>query len=269
MYVDDDQTVYVVDQCNHRIVKWKSGATNGQVVAGGNGAGERSDQLNGPLSVVVDQQNDSLIICDRDNKRVVKWPRQNGTSGETIISNVDCRDLKIDNDGYLYIPNLSNHEVRRYEIGDTTGTVVAGGNGAGNRLDQLNQPYYIWVDQDRSVYVADYGNHRVVKWLCGAKEGVVVAGSQDPEKSLTQLSGPLGVVVDQLGTIYVIDSGNSRVVRWCKGAPQNSVVVGGNGHGGQANQFRYPCGLSFDRQNNLYVVDNSNHRIQKFILESN
>ncbi|CAF4276111.1 unnamed protein product, partial [Rotaria magnacalcarata] len=37
LYVDDDQTVYVADQYNHRIVEWKSGATSGQVVAGGNG----------------------------------------------------------------------------------------------------------------------------------------------------------------------------------------------------------------------------------------
>ncbi|CAF4313720.1 unnamed protein product, partial [Rotaria magnacalcarata] len=36
LYVDDDQTVYVADRDNHRIVEWKSGATSGQVVAGGN-----------------------------------------------------------------------------------------------------------------------------------------------------------------------------------------------------------------------------------------
>ncbi|CAF4960057.1 unnamed protein product, partial [Rotaria sp. Silwood1] len=36
LYVDDDQTIYVADQSNHRIVEWKRGATSGQVVAGGN-----------------------------------------------------------------------------------------------------------------------------------------------------------------------------------------------------------------------------------------
>ncbi|CAF4513538.1 unnamed protein product, partial [Rotaria sp. Silwood2] len=39
LYVDDDQTVYVADESNHRIVEWKCGATSGQVVAGGNGQG--------------------------------------------------------------------------------------------------------------------------------------------------------------------------------------------------------------------------------------
>ncbi|CAF4078149.1 unnamed protein product, partial [Rotaria sp. Silwood1] len=44
LYVDDDQTIYVADTSNHRIVEWKQGATNGQVVAGGNGQGSGDHQ---------------------------------------------------------------------------------------------------------------------------------------------------------------------------------------------------------------------------------
>ena len=33
--------------------------------------------------------------------------------------------------------------------------VVAGGNGKGNHLNQLNCPTYIFVDQNHSVYVSD------------------------------------------------------------------------------------------------------------------
>jgi hypothetical protein len=36
LYVDDEQTVYVADWGNHRIMEWKYGATCGRVVAGGN-----------------------------------------------------------------------------------------------------------------------------------------------------------------------------------------------------------------------------------------
>jgi NHL repeat len=72
LYVDDDQTIYVADCSNHRIVEWKSGATSGQVVAGGNGLGNRNDQLNTPMNVIVHKESDYLIICDRNNKRVVQ-----------------------------------------------------------------------------------------------------------------------------------------------------------------------------------------------------
>ncbi|CAF1474254.1 unnamed protein product, partial [Rotaria sp. Silwood1] len=103
-----------------------------------------------------------------------------------------------------------------------------GGNGSGNRLDQLSYPQYVFVDRDHSVYVCDGNNHRVMKWMEGAKQGIVVAGGQGKGNGLTQLSYPRGVVVDQLGTVYVADEWNNRIMRWPKGATQGSVIVGGN-----------------------------------------
>jgi hypothetical protein len=47
------------------------------VVAGGNGAGHRTNQLILPTDVIVDQKTDSLIICDQGNGRVVRWSRRN------------------------------------------------------------------------------------------------------------------------------------------------------------------------------------------------
>ncbi|CAF1438742.1 unnamed protein product [Rotaria sp. Silwood1] len=264
LYVDDDQTIYVADCENHRIVEWISGATNEKVVAGGNGEGNGAHQLKFPRDVIIDKDSDSLIISDWGNKRVTQWPRRNGTRGETIISNITCGGLTKDDNGFLYVVDEGKYEVRRYKIGDTQGTVVAGGNGKGNRLDQLSKPRYVFIDRDHSVYVSDRDNHRVMKWEEGAKQGIVVAGGQGEENSLTQLSRPYGVVVDQLGTVYVADFGNHRIMRWPKGVTQGSVIIGGNGKGAQSNQLAYPIGLSFDRHGNLYVVDHLNARVQKF-----
>ncbi|CAF4988632.1 unnamed protein product, partial [Rotaria magnacalcarata] len=267
LYVDDDQTVYVADQSNHRIVEWKSGATSGQVVAGGNGLGSGDHQLSNPRDVIVDKETNSLIISDNSNERVVRWPRRNGTSGETIISNIDCWGLTMDENGSLYVVDYGNDEVRRYKKGESQGTVVAGGNGRGDRFDQLSIPTYVFVDRDHSVYVSECGNDRVMKWMKGKKEGIIVAGGQGKGNGLTQLSNPKGVVVDQLDTVYVADCVNDQIMRWPKGATQGSVIVGGNGGGGQSNQLNGPEGLSFDRHGNLYVVDLGNHRVQKFNIE--
>jgi sugar lactone lactonase YvrE len=258
VFIDDDQTIYVVDTCDHRIMEWKSDAINGQIVAGGN------DQLYLPTKMIIDKENDSLIICDYGNRRVVRWPRRNGQSGEILISNIDCRDLIMDNDGYLYVSDIGKHEVRRWKIGETEGTIVAGGNGPGNRLDQLNHPLHICIDEDHSVYVSDFYNHRVMKWMKGAEEGIVVAGGQGQGNGLRHLSSPMGIIVDQLGSVYVVDDDHHRVMRWLKGAKEGTIVVGGNGGGGQPNQFNQPIDLSFDRENNLYVVDWGNHRVQRF-----
>jgi sugar lactone lactonase YvrE len=269
VYIDDDQTIYVADYENNRIVEWKSDANNGRIVAGGNGAGNRNDQLNGPTKMIVDKENDSFIICDQGNRRVVRWPRRNGQSGETLISNMACCDLIMDNDGYLYVCDEKKHEVRRWRMGEKNGTIVVGGNGRGNRLDQLSYPRYIFIDEDHSVYVSDCYNHRVMKWLKDAKEGIVVAGGQGQGNGLRQLSYPQGIIVDQLRSVYVAEWGNHRVVRWLKGAEEGTIVVGGNEKGEQSNQFNGPVDLSFDRQNNLYVVDWDNHRVQKFDVNLN
>jgi len=264
LYIHDDQTIYIADQSNHRIIEWKWNATSGQVVAGGNKEGNKAHQLSYPLDVIVDKERDNLIICDNGNRRVVRWPRRNGTSGETIISNISCRGLTMDENGSLYVIDWEKHEVRRYRRGESQGTVVAGGNGNGNRLDQLSNPTNVFVDRDHSVYVSDFGNDRIMKWMEDAKEGIVVAGGQGEGNSLRQLSYPQGVVVDQLDTVYVVDRGNDRIMRWMKGATQGNIIVGGNGRGEQSNQLNCPIGLSFDRHGNLYVVDYGNDRVQKF-----
>ncbi|CAF4255640.1 unnamed protein product, partial [Rotaria sordida] len=215
------------------------GATNGQVIAGGNGQGNRLDQLDRPTDVLIDKETDSLIICDTG--RVVRWSRRSGTTqGEILIDNIDCRGLAMDDQRYLYISDTYEHEVRRYQIGDKNGTIVAGGNGEGAGLNQLNYPTYIFVDQQQTVYVSDNNNHRVMKWNKGEKEGIIVAGGQGEGNALTQLWYPYGLFVDTLGTIYVADSKNNRVMRWPKGAKRGTVIVGGNGEGKGKNQVNYP-----------------------------
>ncbi|CAF3702332.1 unnamed protein product [Rotaria sp. Silwood1] len=247
------------------------GDMNGEVVAGGKGQGNRLDQLDQPTNVLIDKETDSLIICDSGNRRVLRWSRRSGTTqGEILIDNIDCWGLSMDDHRYLYISETPIHEVRRYQIGDKNGIIVAGGNGKGTGLNQLSLPTYIFVDQQQNVYVSDWNNHRVMKWNKGAKEGIVIAGDQGEGDALTQLSYLQGLFVDTLGTIYVADSWNHRVMRWPTGANQGTVIVGGNGQGAGANQFDDPRGVSFDRQGNLYVVDIrvlGNHRVQIFSIK--
>jgi sugar lactone lactonase YvrE len=269
MCTADDESTYIADHWNHRIVEWKFGEKNGQVVAGGNGKGNRADQLNQPSDVIIDKKNDSLIICDYGNNRIVRWPRRNGTQGQTIIADIDCFGLAMDNNGEVYVSDKKKNEVSRWKIGDKKGTVVAGGNETGERLNQLHGPTYICVDDNYSVYISDWGNHRVIKWIKGAKEGIVVAGGQGQGGNVTQLSYPFGVIVDHMNHVYVADCGNHRVMRWLEGSKEGSIVVGGNGLGVQSDQLSGVRDLSFDRHGNLYVVDLGNDRVQKFDINSN
>jgi sugar lactone lactonase YvrE len=143
LYVDDDQTLYIADCGNNRIMEWKYGATSGKVVAGGNrqgnGLGNGTHQLNYPWDVIVNKERDSLIISDSGNKRVVRWPHRNDgdISGETIIPDVDCHGLTVDENGFLYVVDKGYNEVIRYRMNGTDGRVVAGGNGLHQTLLSL------------------------------------------------------------------------------------------------------------------------------------
>ncbi|CAF4975759.1 unnamed protein product, partial [Rotaria socialis] len=66
--------------------------------------------------------------------------------------------------------------------------VVAGANGKGNRLDQLDHPHCVFVDHDHSVYMSDKNKHRVMTWEDDAKQGTAFTGSQGPGNSLSKLN---------------------------------------------------------------------------------
>jgi len=270
IYVDDQQqTIYVADYENHRIIKWKFGERNGEVVAGGNGKGYRIDQLNYPSNVILDKNKKSLIICDNRNQRVVRWSLENRNDRQILIGDISCAGLMMNNKGDLFVSDYERDEVKRWKKDEKQGTIVAGGNGRGDKLNQLNCPGPIFVDREDSIYVLDRLNHRVMKWLKGAKEGTVVAGGQGQENSLKQLSRVEGLVVNENGDVFVAEYFNGRVMCWPSDSKEGHVVVGGNGKGEGSNQLNKPIGLVFDRANNLYVVDSENHRIQRFDIDTN
>ncbi|CAF1552394.1 unnamed protein product, partial [Adineta ricciae] len=229
IFVDQYQGIFIADADNHRIVQWKLNQNSGKIVAGGKG--NRTDQLNVPTDVIVDEENNSLIITDCWNRRVIRWFNETNKKFSSKI--LDVLVWKIG------------------EMKGKKGIVVAGGNGKGNQMNQLNLPHFIFVDDEQSIYVSDSGNHRVMKWRKDAKEGIVVAGGNGQGKELNQLIYPQGIIVDDFGQIYVTDSWNNRIMRWNEGKREGEIIVGGNGEGNELNQLLAPTCLSFDVQGKL------------------
>ena len=77
---DDNQSIVIADWGNHRIVEWKIGASNGKVIAGGRGLGNRLNQLNCPTDVLIGKEMNSLLIADPYIGRVLRWSRRRGTT---------------------------------------------------------------------------------------------------------------------------------------------------------------------------------------------
>ncbi|CAF1454039.1 unnamed protein product [Adineta ricciae] len=241
IFIDKYQSLFIADSGNHRIVRWKRNENRGTVVAGGNGRGNSLNQLDRPANVIVDEQNNSIIIADQGNRRVMRW-FFNENQPEILIHNIDCCRLTMDKFGFVYVPDW--------------------------KKDEFNLPTFLFVDDEQSLYVSDFGNYRVMKWRKDAQEGIVAAGGNGRGNNLNQLNCPEGIIVDHEGRIYVADMYNHRIMRLCEGDEEGEIIVGGNRRGNEPNQLSYPRSLSFDGEGNLYVGDLENDRIEKFDLIS-
>ncbi|CAF1347191.1 unnamed protein product [Adineta steineri] len=124
IFVDYDQSVFVVDYGNNLVMKWTVDAKEGIVIAGGNGWGNHTNQLAAPTSVVVDHMGTAYVV-DRNNHRVMRWFKDS-KAGSVIIggqgwgneTNKLCtpRDLAFDRQGNLYVADAANHRIQMFAI---------------------------------------------------------------------------------------------------------------------------------------------------------
>ncbi|CAF4371449.1 unnamed protein product, partial [Rotaria magnacalcarata] len=134
--------------------KWTQ---NGVTIAGGNGRGGTTNQLNSPNGLVVDDDQ-TVVIADYWNHRIMQWKNGDKTNGQ----------------------------------------VVAGGNGQGNGLNQLNGPTDVLIDKETdSLIICDRGNHRVVRWshCSGTTQGEI----------LINHIACRGLAMDEQRNLYVSD----------------------------------------------------------------
>ncbi|CAF1385443.1 unnamed protein product [Adineta steineri] len=124
VFVDEERSIYISDQFNHRVMKWKKGAKEGTIVAGENGEGRNLNQLSHPLGVIVDDL-DQIFVADFGNHRIVRW-YEGKEEGEVVVGgngqgnlsnqlNVPM-GLSFDDEGNLYVADYLNHRIEKFEI---------------------------------------------------------------------------------------------------------------------------------------------------------
>ena len=218
VFVDDDGAMYVSDDLGSRILKYTPGEPEGKVIIQAAPApGEfRGVTFNAPYGIFVDKAK-NVYVTDGTERGVIKFapsPDIIFTPGQKVSpSNMSgtFQDVFMDASGYMYASDVANHRVIKFTPGAADGVVVAGGNGAGNLLNQLNTPKGIYVDLAGNVFVADFYNNRIMKWAPGANTGITVAGAIVVGN---QLNLPWGVELDKAGNIYVSDNGGNRIQKF-------------------------------------------------------
>ena len=147
--------------------------------------GSSANQVSSTLGGMAMDTNGLVHVSDTGNNRIQVWNGTalstefgTGTAGSGLNQVNKPGQVAVDATGtYLYVADAGNNRVLRFTVGgSSSGTVVAGGNGAGNNLNQLSNPLGVTVDGSGNVYVADTDNCRLVKWAPNASSGTLLLG---------------------------------------------------------------------------------------------
>ncbi len=132
IFLDQDNSLlYVADTNNHRIQVFHltgSPPYNGTTVAGGNGPGSDSHQLNTPTDVWVSKKTGAIFIAEYGNNRIQRWNKgastgvtlagsPNGTSGIESTHLYQPRSLVINADETrMYVSDSLNKRIQRFDL---------------------------------------------------------------------------------------------------------------------------------------------------------
>ncbi len=187
------------------------------------------------------------------------------------------KGIDIGSDGMIYISELSNSRVRKYN--PTTGEVTSiTGNGTHGYADgdassaQFSSMYDVAVDGD-NIYVADARNYRIRKIdlttsIVSTLAGSGVAGFADGVGTAARFNFFTAVEMGPDGYLYVADNSNHRIRKINVTTGEVTTFAGSGTAGstdgvGTAANLNYPSELTFDKSGNLYLIEELTRSIRK------
>ena len=258
----------------------------------GDGGPVKSALLNSPGNVYVNKKGD-VYITDFGNSvirkvngktGVITTVAGNGTNGfsgdggpATQASLSNAFHTATDDNGNLYISDLSNNRIRRVDastgiIQTIAGTGNLGFNGDGHKAleTDLMGPFGLAFDKDGNLVFSDqYGlclrklnmTTQAITTLAGNPQNRGYGGDGGPATQ-AMFNFIWNVTCDKIrGDIYVSDQFNGRIRKIDPSGIITTVAGSGNygnsGIGGPATSasFAQPLGIAVDKNGNLYISD--------------
>ena len=162
----------------------------------------------------------------------------------SITENIVYTNMFVDSAGNLYVPDIKNNRVLKYNSPFTTDTVA---DEVWGQTDFTGVHCNLSPDQEAGTNeIATPAANSLCLWTAG------------------------GAALDGSGNLWIADSRNHRVLRFPAGSKTADLVLGTTSFsdrsagGTSLDKFSYPSGVRFDSQGNLYVVDGGNARILVF-----
>ncbi|MFC1736807.1 twin-arginine translocation signal domain-containing protein [Candidatus Hydrogenedentota bacterium] len=118
---DEDEAIYVVDTCNHRIQRFdREGTYISSIGEAGSGAG----QIKFPHDMAF-APDGSILVCEFGNHRISRFTRDGsfvasyGRPGAGLGEFNGPRGIATSDDGKVYVADTDNHRVQIFTIGGT------------------------------------------------------------------------------------------------------------------------------------------------------
>ncbi len=305
--LDAAGNLYIGDGTNNRIRRVSAAgiittyAGTGAAAYGGDGGPATAAQLKNPSGVALDTMG-NLYISDANNHRIRKITPSgiistfagtgsagfSGDGGPATAAQIVFSDgIAADRYGNVYIPDPSNHRIRRIDASGListfagNGSIGSTGDGGAATAATINYPSDIEVDNAGIVYFTDY-QENIVRKINTAGVISKIAGVGTPAFSgdggpatAAELSHPIGIDVDNCGNIYIGDALNGRVRKIDASgnistiAGNGSLTFGGDGGPATAASINEPHAICHDGNNNLYIADRLNSRVRKITYPVN
>jgi len=284
--------------CNNWIINTVAGSD----IRGysGDGGSVKNALLNDPENVYVDKRG-NIFISELGNQVIREVDARsgiihtvagngiNGYSGDggpaTQASMSNAFHIVSDDEGNLYISDLTNNRIRRIDhrtgiINTIAGTGVEGFNGDGKAIScQLRGPFGIKIDKRGRLIFSDQFGTCLRK--LDLQTGVLTTIAGTPQ--INSFSGDGGpaikatfnfiwhVAIDENnGDIYVGDQSNFRVRKIDARTGiittfAGNGIQGNSGMGGPATQasFTSPVGVAVDQDGNIFISDQDAMQISR------
>ncbi len=150
----------------------------------------------------------------RDGKKIDGSAYFSSSTSPKILKIGSGKCVFVDSNGDYF--TIESDRILKWSPNNNKPIIVAGGNGKGSALNQLNlntdthKP--IDIDKDGNIYINDYYNQRVVLWKKDATIGEVIISDK-----LNNISNfyPNSIALDESKNLIISDSGvNSQVLKF-------------------------------------------------------
>jgi hypothetical protein len=216
--------------------------------------------LEGSSNVDLSQNEISFDVNDQTDVTIT-YSSQEVNEGESVTVTASIENAKTINTDINFTFTGDGISSRDYslQLAENMSEELIAGEGKGDNLNFLNNPFNYALDKTGNIYINDRDNSRILKVTPGNLTATLIKGGST--------GVDIKIVNDYLYVLEQHDVWRKYIGSDSSVDDREFTVAGGNGNGTDLHQLRadWRYGkLHVDQNENIYVLEHDNHRVVKW-----